>query len=185
MRPLTTEESKAVFKKLAKYIGPRCKELIDKCSGINGTTEYCFRYHRQRIFYSSAMLAKRASSIKADNLLSFGICIGKFTKTHQFILKITSLHVIAPLFTNRMWLKPAAEQRFLYGRNIEKTGLARMTDTTQKYDGILMVSMNEVPLGFGLAAKSSTECRNTDPGTCIAFHQADVGEFIRNEDTLL
>ena len=39
--------------------------------------------------------------------------------------------------------------------------------------------------GFGVAAKSTQECRHTDPMTLVAFHQADVGEYIRSEEALL
>uniref|UniRef100_A0A3P9P908 NIP7 nucleolar pre-rRNA processing protein n=2 Tax=Poeciliinae TaxID=586240 RepID=A0A3P9P908_POERE len=38
--------------------------------------------------------------------------------------------------------------------------------------------------GFGVAAKSTQECRRVDPMSIVVFHQADVGEFIRSEDTL-
>ncbi len=38
--------------------------------------------------------------------------------------------------------------------------------------------------GFGVAAKSTQECRRVDPMSIVVFHQADVGEFIRNEDNL-
>lgn len=38
--------------------------------------------------------------------------------------------------------------------------------------------------GFGVAAKSTQECRRVDPMSIVVFHQADVGEFIRNEDSL-
>lgn len=40
------------------------------------------------------------------------------------------------------------------------------------------------PQGFGVAAKSTQECRRVDPMSIVVFHQADVGEFIRNEDSL-
>ncbi|XP_030622847.1 60S ribosome subunit biogenesis protein NIP7 homolog isoform X2 [Chanos chanos] len=38
--------------------------------------------------------------------------------------------------------------------------------------------------GFGVAAKSTQECRKVDPMSIVVFHQADIGEYIRNEDTL-
>ena len=38
--------------------------------------------------------------------------------------------------------------------------------------------------GFGVAAKTTQECRKVDPMSIVVFHQTDVGEFIRNEDTL-
>lgn len=40
------------------------------------------------------------------------------------------------------------------------------------------------PQGFGVAAKSTQECRKVDPLAIVVFHQADVGEYVRNEDTL-
>ena len=41
-----------------------------------------------------------------------------------------------------------------------------------------------LPQGFGVAAKSTADCRHCDPMTIICFHQADIGEYIRSEDTL-
>ena len=38
--------------------------------------------------------------------------------------------------------------------------------------------------GFGVAAKSTEGCRHTDPMTPVVFHQADIGEYIRNEQAL-
>lgn len=39
--------------------------------------------------------------------------------------------------------------------------------------------------GFGVAAKSTQECRHADPTSIIAFHQADIGQYIRSEDILV
>lgn len=39
--------------------------------------------------------------------------------------------------------------------------------------------------GFGVAAKSTTECKHTDPLSVVCFNQADIGEFIRCEDDLI
>lgn len=38
-------------------------------------------------------------------------------------------------------------------------------------------------LGFGVTAKSTQECRKLDPTAICVFHQADVGEYLRDEDT--
>jgi len=38
--------------------------------------------------------------------------------------------------------------------------------------------------GFGVAAKSTADCRHVDPMTIVVFHQADIGEYIRNEAAL-
>ena len=42
MRPLTEEETKIFFEKLAKYIGRSIKNLIDRSDAT-----YCFRLHNQ------------------------------------------------------------------------------------------------------------------------------------------
>jgi 60S ribosome subunit biogenesis protein NIP7 len=42
----------------------------------------------------------------------------------------------------------------------------------------------DVPLGFGVTAKSTSECRAADPNAIVVFHQADCGEYLRAEDEL-
>lgn len=53
-----------------------------------------------------------------------------------------------------------------------------------EYTVVLKSKMALLQQGFGVAAKSATDCRHTDPMTIVCFHQADIGEYIRNEDTL-
>lgn len=45
--------------------------------------------------------------------------------------------------------------------------------------------MGDLPLGFGVAARSTAECKHADPLTPVVFHQADNGEYIRSEEDLL
>ena len=40
------------------------------------------------------------------------------------------------------------------------------------------------PQGFGVTARSTLDTRKLDPTGIIVFHQADVGEFLRDEDTM-
>jgi 60S ribosome subunit biogenesis protein NIP7 len=77
----------------------------------------------------------------------------------------------------QIWVKPAAEMQFLYGNNILKSGLGRITENTPAYTGVVIYSMNDVPLGFGVTGKSTDECRTADPSAIVAFHQADVGKY--------
>ncbi|KAG8177312.1 hypothetical protein JTE90_018338 [Oedothorax gibbosus] len=179
MRPLTDEETKTFFEKLSKYIGENVKLLIDRPDGM-----YCFRVHRSRIFYISEENLKMACNIPREDLLSFGTCFGKFSKNQQFKLHITALDYLAPYAKHKIWLKPNAEQQFLYGHNVIKTGLTRISENTLKYQGIIICSVNDLPLGFGVAAKSAEETRNADPLTIIAYHQADIGQYIRDEEHL-
>jgi 60S ribosome subunit biogenesis protein NIP7 len=179
MRPLTDEETKLLFEKLSKYIGENVKLLIDRPDGI-----YCFRLDKDRVYYVSEEILKKAGHIARDHLISFGTCFGKFTKTSKFRLHITALDFLAPYAKFKVWVKASAEQQFLYGNHIMKSGLGRITENTQQYQGVIVYSMNDIPLGFGVAAKSTADCRHTDPMTIVVFHQADIGEYIRKEETL-
>ena len=58
MRPLTEEETKIFFEKLSKYIGDNIKSLIARDDG-----NYCFRLHRERVFYVSERIMKQVHSL--------------------------------------------------------------------------------------------------------------------------
>nr|CAD7462599.1 unnamed protein product [Timema tahoe] len=150
---------------------------------IDGT--YCFRQKKERVYYISEKNLQLALTIAPEHLVSFGTCFGKFTKTGKFRLHITALSYLAPYAQYKIWLKPSAEQQFLYGHHILKSGLGRITENTPKYHGVIVLSMNDLPLGFGVAAKTTAECKHADPMSIVSFHQADIGEYIRSEDTLI
>ena len=38
--------------------------------------------------------------------------------------------------------------------------------------------------GFGVTARSTAEARRLDPTGIVTFRQADIGEYLREEDTL-
>ena len=42
---------------------------------------------------------------------------------------------------------------FLYGNNVNKAGLSRMTDGIPQYGGVVVFSMSDIALGFGVAAQ--------------------------------
>ncbi|GIZ03161.1 60S ribosome subunit biogenesis protein NIP7 homolog [Caerostris extrusa] len=141
MRPLTDEEITSLFEKLSNFIGENVKLLIDRPDGV-----YCFRLHNDRVFYVSETNMKLAGNIPRKDLLSFGTCFGKFSKSGKFKLHITALDYLAPYAKHKIWLKPNAEQQFLYGHNISKPGVHRISDNTLKYQGVVVYSMNDLPL---------------------------------------
>ena len=47
------------------------------------------------------------------------------------------------------------------------------------------MNINDVPIGFGVTAKSTTDCKNADPLAIVCYQQADIGEYIRSEDHIL
>jgi 60S ribosome subunit biogenesis protein NIP7 len=76
----------------------------------------------------------------------------------------------------KIWLKPTTEMSFLYGNYVLKGGLGRITENTAQNEGVVIFSLSDVPLGFGVAAKSTQDCRKLDPNAIVAYHQSDIGE---------
>ncbi|EJU01927.1 cytosolic large ribosomal subunit protein [Dacryopinax primogenitus] len=179
MRPLTEEESKAVFSKLANYVGKNLVHLIDRSD-----TPHCFRLHRDRVYYVSESLMRLAVSVARPNLVSLGTCLGKFSKSGKFRLHITALDVLGQYAKHKVWIKPNGEMPFLYGNHVVKAHLGRITEDTPEHQGVVVYSMNDTPLGFGVTARSTLDTRKLDPTAIVVFHQADVGEYLRDEDTL-
>lgn len=89
MRPLTEDETRAVFEKLHKFIGKNIKSLIDRTDSL-----HCLRLQRNKVFYVREDLMKRATNIAKDNLISLGTCIGKFTHSGKFRLTIGALGIL-------------------------------------------------------------------------------------------
>lgn len=110
MRPLTEEESTQVFQKLANYIVRRwiCNlqlqnaKYVSIAQGknvvhlVDRTDEtYCFRLHRDRVFYVPESAMRLATSVARQSLISLGTCFGKFSKSGKFKLHITALDYLA------------------------------------------------------------------------------------------
>ncbi|CEG69900.1 hypothetical protein G6F70_005293 [Rhizopus microsporus] len=179
MRPLTSEETTTLFEKLAKYIGSNIKHLIDRPDET-----YCFRLQKNKVYYVSESMVRMAVSVGRDQLASVGTCFGKFTKTGKFKLHITALDYLAQYAKYKIWIKPNGEMPFLYGNHIVKAHLGRITDDTPEHTGVVIFSMSDSPLGFGVTARSTVDMKKLQPTDIIVFHQADVGEYLRDEDTL-
>mmetsp|Transcript_16831 Transcript_16831/g.18756 ORF Transcript_16831/g.18756 Transcript_16831/m.18756 type:complete len:181 (-) Transcript_16831:277-819(-) len=180
MRPLTDEEAKVVFEKLAKYIGRNIKLLVDRHD-----EPYCFRLHKERVYYVSEALMRRATSVQSKQLVAMGTCVGKFTHSHKFRMQVSFLDFLAQYAQYKVWLKPSAELSFLYGNNVVKQGLGRITENTPQHQGVLVLSMQSVPIGFGVTAYSTDECRAVDATSVVVYHQSDVGEFLRSEEGMV
>jgi 60S ribosome subunit biogenesis protein NIP7 len=83
-------------------------------------------------------------------------------------------------------VKSSAEMSFLYGNNVIKSGLSRITEATPQYAGVVVYNMSDIPLGFGVAAQSTDACKDLEPGGNVVLHQADIGEYLRGvEDEML
>lgn len=49
-------------------------------------------------------------------------------------------------FQYKIWVKPSAEQQVVYGHNVLKSGLAKITESAPQYQGVVIYSMSDVPL---------------------------------------
>ncbi|KAJ5453754.1 60S ribosome subunit biogenesis protein NIP7 [Penicillium daleae] len=184
MRELTEEEAKVLFSKLANYTGRSLNNLIAPPEG-DQTERHVFRLQGSRVYYLPLRLANYATSIPRANLLSAGTIIqGKFTKTMKFRLHITALSVIAPHSRYKVWIKANGEMPFLYGGNVLKAHAARWSEDCPEHSGVVVYSMNDEPLGFGVTARSTAEAKKLEPTGIVVFRQADAGEYLREEDSL-
>ncbi|BFF93024.1 60S ribosome subunit biogenesis protein NIP7 homolog [Drosophila madeirensis] len=179
MKRLSDERAKILFEKLNKYIGTNVTQLIDRPDGT-----YCFREMRDRVYYVSERILKLSECFSGKQLVSVGTCFGKFSKTNKLKFHITALYYLAPYAQHKVWVKPSFEQQYLYGNNVPKSGLARITENAGQYQGVVVYSMSDLPLGFGVLARSTTDCKTADPLTAVCYHQSDLGEYIRAEDSL-
>mmetsp|Transcript_26827 Transcript_26827/g.44716 ORF Transcript_26827/g.44716 Transcript_26827/m.44716 type:complete len:182 (+) Transcript_26827:123-668(+) len=174
MRPLTEDETRTLFVKLSEYIGKSVERMINR-----GDERHCFRLIKDRVYYISEALMKAANSVKREDLLAVGVCLGKFSKSGKFRLHITALEYLSQYAKYKVWVKPSSEMSFLYGNHVTKSGLARMTENTPQYSGVVVYSMSDIPLGFGVAAQSTEHCQTLDPSGNVVLHQSDIGEYLR------
>jgi 60S ribosome subunit biogenesis protein NIP7 len=141
MRPLTDVETERLFEKLANYIGRNITHLIDRPAD-----PHCFRVQKDRVYYVRESIARLATSVSRANLLSLGTCLGKFTKTGKFKLHVTALDHIAQHAKYKLWVKPNGEMPFLYGNNVLKAHVGRISDDTPEHQGVVVFAMNDTPL---------------------------------------
>ncbi|KAK9265839.1 hypothetical protein L1049_027072 [Liquidambar formosana] len=179
--------SVAVFEKLFKFTGNNLKNIVENPSHEGPDTNpgrYCFRLHKNKVYYVSESLVKRATNIARTQLVSLGTCIGKFTHGGSFHLTVQALGLLSSNAKHKVWLKPTAEMSFLYGNHVLKGGLGRITENMVPGDGVVVFSMSDVPLGFGVATRSTHDCGKMDPNGNVVLHQGDIGEYLRMEDEL-
>ena len=179
MRPLTPEETQQLLDKLAKYIGPNTKHLVERSD-----EEWVFRLHNARVWYMPKRLAKLASCVAKKNLMAIGVLFAKVTHHGHMRIQVTALEYIAQYAPFKVWVKPAQEQAFLYGGRITRAGLGRITEETPQYQGVAVFNMADIPIGFGVTAQGTLQCRKCEMNTVVLLHEADVGEYHRSESKL-
>jgi 60S ribosome subunit biogenesis protein NIP7 len=79
-------------------------------------------------------------------------------------------------------VRPSSELSFLYGNNVLKAGLGRITENTPEHQGVVVYSMGDVPLGFGVTARSTADCRRLAATDVVVYHQARERQRDRDRD---
>ncbi len=143
-----------LFTKLYEYIGDALEYLI------NGAQEKSvFRLIKDRVFFINSTIANMTSNVPREELLSAGILIGKFTKSGKFRLNITCLDYLAKYCKNKIWVKSGGEMPYLYGNHVIKAHIARMTENIPQYGAVCVFNLNDLPLGFGVAARGTLQTK--------------------------
>lgn len=172
MRLLTEEELVAFFEKLSKYIGENVRHLVEG---------RVFRLIGKKVYYISEEMLRQASVFGRDELVHCGTCFGQFSAAGKFRLSISALDYISKYAKAKVWVKNSGEQNFVYGNHVLKAHVARLSENAVKYGGVVVMSMSNVALGFGVLAKSGDELKTADPTAIFVFNQADVGQYLRVE----
>ena len=89
---------------------------------------------------------------------------------------MTALPILAEHARYKVWIRPNGEMPFLYGGHVVKAHVGRFTEDTPEHQGVVVLSMDDKPLGFGVTARSTPDARRLDPTGIVCFRQADCGE---------
>lgn len=90
MRPLEESELEQVLTKLFQFVGKNIENILQRTDA-----PHSLRLHKKRVYYVRDDVMKRAVSIGRDQLVSLGLCIGKFTHSDKFKLMVGALDLLA------------------------------------------------------------------------------------------
>eukprot|EP00438_Fugacium_kawagutii_P030221 Skav204132 [mRNA] locus=scaffold2473:272454:321373:+ [translate_table: standard] len=79
-----------------------------------------------------------------------------------------------------------APEGTMAGRRLkEQAHLRRITEGAPRNAGVVVLNEADVPIGFGVTARSTEECTSLGAEALVVYHQADVGEYLREEADLV
>ena len=99
------------------------------------------------------------TNVPREELLTAGLYVGKFTKSGKFRLHISCLDYLAKYCKNKIWVKSGGEMPYLYGNHVIKAHIARMTENIPQYAPVCIFNLNDLPLGFGVAARGTLQTK--------------------------
>ena len=137
---------------------------------------------RDRVFYVNSTIASMATNVPREELLTASLFVSKFTKGGKSRLNISCLDYLAKYCKNKIWVKSGGYMPYLYGNHVIKAHIARMTESIPQYAPVCVFNLNDLPLGFGVAARGTLQTKELEPTAVVIFNQADTGEYLRTED---
>lgn len=175
MRQLTKEEYEKITAKITKYISPQNFHTNYKNDDLV--------LHNQKLFHIPN-IKKYTSSIARKDLVGAGVCLGKFTKTNQFRITITSLQSLSKFASHKVWVKTTSENNFLYGNDILKAHIQKMSDNIPINSNVFVFNMNDNPIGFGVMSRGSNSLGSVSGESVAVIRQSDCGEYLREQDAI-
>ena len=81
---------------------------------------YYFRFHKNRVYYVSEAMVKRATNISKNSWCTLALASKNSPRPVSFPLTIQFLDLLAAHAKCKIWLKPTVEMYFLYGNHVLK-----------------------------------------------------------------
>ena len=173
MRELTEVEIEKINKKLVRFVGKDIEKVLSIKENL--------RLHNQKVLFVLKPHIKYTSQVGRKDLVCAGTVLGKFTKNDNFRVNVTAIHLLEKYSLHKIWIKSSAEMNFLYGNNILRSHMHKITSEVPQNSVVFVYNQNNTPLGFGVTAKNSTDIISSQGRSLIVMNQADTGLYLRNE----
>lgn len=66
-----------------------------------------------------------------------------------------------------------------------KAHVLRMSEEVPEHAAVVIFNSTDVPMGFGVMARQAGDIRKLEPTGVAVFHQADCGEYLRDEESMI
>ena len=173
MRDITQKEAEKIHRKLISFIGE-----VNLSHFISTNS---LKLHNQNIYLVSATLLKAISNIPKPNIHHIGLMIGRITKTGNFYLHCSALKEMDRWCIHKVWVKKSAEMNVLYGNNILKSHISKISDDLKANTSLIIYNEADVILGFGITTKDSAGIDRLPGSSIAAIVQSDNGVYLREE----
>ncbi|KAF7703920.1 60S ribosome subunit biogenesis protein nip7 [Cucumispora dikerogammari] len=176
MREINQTEQSKIFKKLTSFIGT---SNINTLFTENKDTKLML--HNKNIYLLKTAMLKHLSCVPNESLHHAGLLIGKLTKTNNFFLHVSSLSYLSKYCLNKVWIKKSAEMNVLYGNNIIKSHIFKISDQLEVNAFVVIFNSEDVILGFGVTTRDSKGIDGMEGGSVAIINQSDNGVYLRDE----